>query len=42
MRHPVQPAPQGSGRDNPPIVSGWVLVLIGSAVVTAAITVLGL
>ena len=42
MRLPVQPAPQGYGRDTPPIVSGWILVLIGLAVVTAAITVLGL
>jgi hypothetical protein len=36
------PAPQGHGRDNPPIEPGWVLVLIGLAVVATAILGLGL
>lgn len=42
MRQPEMPAPQGPGRDNPPIEPGWILVLIGLVVVTTAITVLGL
>jgi hypothetical protein len=29
-------APLGHGRDNPPIEPGWVLVLIGLAVVALA------